>query len=250
MQTLAITNLKGGTGKTTTALNMGAGLAELGRRVLLVDMDPQSSLTLATVGDCCKASLADVLGGAEPGRLRLAQIIKPISPGLDIAPSDLSLSNSELGIVQRYGREFILKKALAQIADYNVVLIDCAPSLGLLTVNGLSAAYGVLCPTLPTALDLRGLTLFMRSLEAIRTDLNPGLKLVGVLVCQYDRRFNLHQAALKSLQQGGLPVLPVLISKSVKAAKAAGEGQPVKGGDLAGQFKSLSEYINKWLKNN
>lgn len=244
--TLVIANQKGGVGKTTTALNLGAGLAQLGRRVLLVDLDPQASLTLATVGSCDGRSLGEVLGDTKPGSLAITHIIKPLAPGLDLAPGDLSLSNTELGFTTRMGREWILKRSLAGLTGYDLVMIDCGPSLGLLVVNALATADGVITPTLPTALDLRGLALFLSSLESIRENLNPALELLGVLVCQYDSRLSLHKAALDDLQAGGLPVLG-LISKSIKAAESTGAGDPVKG-KLAEQYKELAEVVNKWLR--
>lgn len=248
MKILAIANQKGGVGKSTTALNLGAGLAALGRRVLILDLDPQSSLTLATVGDSVGCSLGEVLGDTKPGSLAMMQIIKPLSPGLDLAPSDLSLSNSELGITTRMGREWILKRALAGVKGYDLAIIDCGPSLGLLVVNALAAADGVIAPTLPTSLDLRGLELFLSSLEKIRAELNPSLELVGVLICQYDSRLSLHKAALEDLQAGGLPLLPVIISKSVKAAESTGAGDPIQKGKLAEQYNQLAEVVNQWLK--
>jgi len=248
MNILAISNQKGGVGKTTTALNLGAGLAELGRRVLLIDLDPQASLTLATVGDSSGASMAEVIGGAQPGTLAISQIIKPILQGLDIAPADIALSVSELGMTARLGRESVLIKALANVKGYDICLIDCGPSLGLLAVNALGAADAVIIPTLPAALDLRGLRLFLQSVEQVKAELNQQLEILGVLVCQFDGRYTLHNEALEMLQTAGLPLFDVVIGKSVKAAESAGAGQPVSNGKLAEQYKKLACEVNQWLK--
>jgi chromosome partitioning protein len=246
MAILALANQKGGTGKTTTALNLGYGLAELGRRVLLVDLDPQASLTLATVGECTGRSMAEVLGDTKPGSLAALAIVRNLHERLDLAPGDLALSNTELGLVTRLGRESVLKKALASLAgNYDFILLDCGPTLGVLVVNALVAAECVICPTLPTALDLRGLRLFLKSLEDMR-ELNPGLALLGVIVCQYSDRLNLHRAALADLRAGDLPVLGI-IGKSIKAAEQAGVGQPLTRGDLADQYKTLAVEVNQWL---
>ena len=246
MLIIAIANQKGGVGKTTSALNLGAGLADRGRRVLLIDLDPQSSLTLATVGDRAGFSMAEVLGSVQPGALQLTDIIRPIKNGLDIAPADIALGVSELGLVTRHGRENVLKRVLT--ADYDYCLIDCGPSLGLLVVNALTAADCVIAPTLPTALDLRGLKLFLNSVDTVRQNLNPQLQLMGVIICQYQERLLLHKAAMRDLKNSELPILGV-VSRSIKAAVSMGTGEPLTGGRLADQYKKIVMEVNQWQKN-
>lgn len=250
MLKICIANLKGGVGKTTTAINLAYGLAQLGRRVCLVDVDPQASLTQAAGVDTDQGSLADVLGGAIPGRLTLREIIQPLAPGVDLVPAALDLANCELGLVSRLGREAVLKKALASLKDYDLAILDCGPSIALLAVNALVAADAVIAPVVPDALGLRGLALFLSSLESIRSELNPSLQLLGVVVCMYDGRLTLHREALADLSAGNLTVLAI-ISKGIAAARSAGEGIAIPSGSkLADQYFDLSKEIDQWLRNN
>jgi chromosome partitioning protein len=221
MRTIAISNHKGGVGKTATAHALGVILAELGARVLLVDADPQSSLTAAAGIHAEGHSLAEVLAG----ELATGKAIQHLGERLDLLPADIALANSELGLISRMNRENI-KRALAGL-DYDFILIDCPPSLSLLTVNALTAADSVLIPTQPQAADLRGLALFLQSLTRIKAELNPGLEVLGILLTFYDTRLNHHAEALAAMQSAGLPVLHTTIGRSVKVAEAMGTGQSV-----------------------
>jgi chromosome partitioning protein len=247
MLTLAIANQKGGVGKTTSAINLAYNLAGMGRRVLLVDVDPQASLTQAVRIDPHMPTLADVLGGGQPGRISMSNIIHNLSERVDIAPAGRELVSCELGLVQRLGRESALKRALANVEGYDLAILDCGPSMGLLVVNALVAAHAVLVPTLPSGLDLRGLRMFMLSLADLH-ELNPGLTVLGVLLCQYDGRLIVHRAALEELQASGLHLLGI-IKKSTQAVRSAGMGRPITSGELAEQYRQLAGEVDTWVRN-
>lgn len=256
MKIFTLANHKGGVGKTTTTHNLGALLAELGWRVLLVDLDPQSSLSGALgMLDSSGRSMAEVLGGARPGDLALADIISTHAPRLDLAPSDLAMAAVELGLAQRMGRERVLQKVLDSVAgQYDIALIDCGPSLGLLTVNGLVAADQVIVPCQPSVLDLRGVSLFLQSLETIRSELDAHARLFGILITQYDSRYTHHRDAIETIQAAGLPVLPVMIGRSVKVAEASGAGQTIASYDPRNpqtqNYRELALLVNQWMEEN
>ena len=252
MQIIAIANQKGGVGKTATAAALGDLLAQNGQRVLLLDLDPQASLTQGLGFDAHGASLAEVIGGAKRGPLTLQQIIKPVSDRLDIAPADIALAGCELGMIERLGRENIIKTALRDLQGYDIVIIDCPPALGLLTVNGLIAAHGVIVPTGPAAADLRGVSLFMDTLNQLKNDgLNPGLALIGVLFVQYDPRLNAHILAQDELKAAGWPVIG-MIPRSVKVQESSAALQAVTSYDPeskpAQAYIELERKVIKWLK--
>lgn len=244
MKVLAIANQKGGVAKTTTAYNLAVLLAGA-RRVLLVDVDPQGSLT-RSAGVEPQSSLADVLAG----RAKMQDIIVPLRDRLDLAPADIALASCELGLVQRAARENVLRSALAG-ARYDVALIDCPPSLGLLTIAALTAARGVIVPTLPSASDLRGVKLFLESIEHVRAELNPALELLGVLLVQYDSRLIAHGQAREALRAGGLEVLAT-VPRSVRVQEASAARQPITtydpGGKPAAAYHELARRVKRWLR--
>jgi chromosome partitioning protein len=193
-----------------------------------------------------------VLGGAQAGSLAVADILLPLQENLHLAPADLAMANVEMGLAQRMGREYLLKKALSKVEElFDLVFIDCGPSLGLLTINGLVAASQVIVPCQPSILDLRGVSLFMQSIETVRKELNPELDLFGVLVTQFDPRYTHHRDAVDTMLQAGLPVIPVLIGRSVKVAEASGASQPIihyePRNPQSESYLKLADVIEEWL---
>ena len=254
MKTITFSNHKGGVGKTTSVHNLGVLLSKSGKKVLLVDLDPQASLTNAVgIEDSAGKSMADVFGANSHGSLNIEDILVNVGENLFIAPSDLSMANVEISLANRTGRENVLKKALADVSGYfDLAIIDCGPSLGLLTINGLVAADAVVIPCQPSILDLRGVSLFLDSVDAIHAELNPELKVLGILVTQYDQRYTHHRDAIETMQQAGLPVLPVMIGRSVKVAEASGAGMTIgeyePRNPQAENYETLSNYFTQWME--
>lgn len=227
VRVIAIANPKTGVGKTATAYALGSELAQRGKRVLLVDLDPQASLTaFCGVEDTAGSSLAEVLGGVLPGTVAVWDVLREVMPGLYLflAPSDQALASTELGLISRLGRELALRRVLTRISDaFDVGLIDCPPNLGMLTVNALSAAHGVLVPTKPRIVDLRSLWLFLGSLEKIKQELNPGLETLGILVTYYDWRLAHHREAIDVMRAARLPILPLGVGRDEHPAEGENE---------------------------
>jgi len=222
---IAVANQKGGVGKTTTTLTLGAALVERGRSVLLVDLDPQSSLTIALDVNAEGSSLHEVLGSTSPGNKTIRDIVRPIAPHFYLAPSDISLSRSEAGLMLRLGRESVLKNALAA-ASFDYILIDCLPSLGILTINALVAAGSVLIPTTCEYLALRGIALFYQTLSEVKA-INPDIHILGILPTFFDSRLVHAREVLRAMKERGLPVLPVEVGRSVRFAEASLSGESI-----------------------
>lgn len=250
MLTITLSNQKGGTSKTTSTLALGALLAGAGLRVLMVDLDPQASLTQCLGIDAEGRSLAEVLGTTRPGRLQALDVVKPIRENLDLIPGDLALSMSESGLVTRYGREYVLRDALEPAGrHYDVCLIDSPPSLAVLTINALGASDGVIIPVIPSMMDVRGLAMFRATLEEIKP-INRALKVIGVIVSQYDGRTITHQQTLAALERAGLRVLGT-IPRSIRVQESAAARQPITdydpGGKVTEAYENICKEVQAWL---
>lgn len=255
MTTIAISGQKGGSGRTSSTYALGTALAQNGRKTLMVDVDPQSSLTSSCGVTAVEGeSLAQVVGGAVPGTKTLADIVWEIAPGLDLAPADIALASAELGLVSRMGRENVLRNALTAVSgNYDLALLDCPPSLGLLTVNALVASQGVIVPVIPNTNDVRALRLFLDTLEQVKQELNPGLELVGVLPAMFDGRLIHHQDAIAVMQEAGLPLFEARIARSVQVAEAAAGGESIvtysPDHKITEAYREVAREIETWLEN-
>ena len=224
----ALANQKGGVGKTTTAVNLGAYLAQGGKRVLLVDTDPQANATssLGVDKNALSRSVYDVLiGGESPSKL----ITLTACIGLDLLPSAPALAGAEIELVEMPGRELRLRNALAEIRQrYDFVLVDTPPSLGMLTINALTAADGVLIPIQCEYLPLEGLAQLLRTIELVRQSLNPDLVIRGLVMTMYDSRTNLARQVVDEVRQHfPSTVLSAIIPRSVKLSEAPSYGEPI-----------------------
>jgi chromosome partitioning protein len=226
---LAMCNQKGGVGKTTSTINLGAALAECGRRVLLVDLDPQGALGVGL--------------GVNPLQLDrtvynlLMQedvtvddvMLKTNVPGMDLLPSNIDLSAAEVQLVNEVAREQTLVRALSPVLDdYDVILLDCQPSLGLLTVNALTAADGVIIPLECEFFALRGVALLIQTIEKIQERLNPRLELEGILATMYDAR-TLHgrEVLARVVEAFGDRVFHTVINRTVRFPETTVAGEPI-----------------------
>jgi chromosome partitioning protein len=250
MRTLAIASRKGGSGKTTTAVSIAAAFARDGRKVLLVDADPQGSATSWLRPTDQGAALFDLLTGARS----VADCIRSTgTKGVSIIPADPRLAGLEKALADEVGPERIMAERLEALDGFDVAILDTPPALGILSVSALVAADGVLVTTEPTPLALAGVSEIMRAVESVRRRLNRGLELVGVLVCRSNDRRNLTAEAVEALRKEyGRAVFGVSIPESVKVAECPSHGVSIFDYDPNGAgalgYREAADEVSRRMK--
>lgn len=238
---IAVANQKGGVGKTTTVINVGAILAEKGYRTLLVDLDPQAALT-ASCGVNPFDLTRSVYHSLLAQELDVRTIVKHVRPRLDLLPANIHLAGAEVELVSQIGREYLLQEALEMVrGDYDYILIDCGPSLGLLTINALTAADAVLIPVLCEYLALRGMGILFDTIRRVRERTNPRLVVLGIVATLFDNRTLHSREVLDELRaMPGIRVFDTVIRKSIRFAEAAAANTPIT--DYAPSHSSSENY--------
>ena len=255
---MAVVNQKGGTGKTTTCENLGVGLAMAGKKVLLVDTDPQASLTIS-MGfpnpDNISPTLSDMMGKIMFDKeIELGQGILKHPEGVDIMPSNIELSGLEVSLVNAMSRETILKQYLDTVKqNYDYILLDCMPSLGMLTVNALAAADSVLIPVQAQYLPAKGLEQLLQTIMKVRRQINPKLKIEGVLLTMVDSRTNYAKDISNLVREkygGKLKVYKTDIPRSVRAEEISAEGKSIFKHDPKGKVAEAYKILTKEVLDN
>ena len=225
---IAIANQKGGVGKTTTAINLSACLAEAKQRVLVIDIDPQGNTTSGLGID--KEEKENTIYEVMLGEISIEQAIcKEAFDCLDVIPSNVNLAGAEIDLIDIEDREYILKKSIAQIRkNYDYIILDCPPSLSMLTVNAMTAADTVLVPIQCEYYALEGLTQLIHTIHLVQKKLNPNLELEGVVFTMYDSRTNLSMQVVENVKQNlNQHIFKTVIPRNIRLAEAPSYGQPI-----------------------
>ena len=250
---IALTNQKGGVGKTTTAVNLGVSLAQQGKKVLLVDADAQANLTMS-LGyprpDDIPISLATIMQDIiDYNPIDVQKGILHHGEGVDLLPSNIELSGLEVRLINAISRERVLKTCMNEVKkNYDYVLIDCMPSLGMLTINALAAADSVIIPTQPHYLSAKGLELLLRSVSKVRRQINPHLRIDGILMTMVMPRTNISKevtALVKSAYGQNIKVFDAQIPHSIRAVEATAEGKSIFAYDKSGTVAAAYEQFGK-----
>ena len=252
---IALTNQKGGVGKTTTAVNLGVGLAQQGKKVLLIDADAQANLTMAlgyNRPDDLPFTFSTVMQDIiDDKTVDVSQGIIHHKEGVDLIPSNIELSGLEVRLINALSRESVLKTYVNEVKrDYDFVLIDCMPSLGMITINSLAAADSVVIPTQPHYLSAKGLELLLRTVSKVRRQINPRLRIDGILMTMVMPRTNISKdiiSSVKSAYGQKIKVFDTQIPHSVRAVEATAEGKSIfaydKGGKVAAAYEQFAKEV-------
>lgn len=256
-QIIAIANQKGGVGKTTTTANIGFGLAQEGKKVLLIDFDPQGDLT-TSLGwnntELLEYTISDLVDSVIKGiDFDYSKLIKTHVEGVDLIPSNIELSNFEMKVVNEIGRETILSTSLNPLKSrYDYILIDCPPSLGLMTINALATANKVLIPVQAQYLPAKGMTMFLQTVSKVQRKINPELKIAGIAITLANMKTNIARSTVDQIRENFEPHIKVfksIIPSAVKASEACVSGKSLytyaKDSKVAEAYHQLTKEILK-----
>ncbi len=250
---IALTNQKGGVGKTTTAVNLGVSLAQQGKKVLLIDADAQANITMSLgysrpddLSDTLSSIMQDVI---DDNPVNVQKAILHHGEGVDLLPSNIELSGLEVRLINAISRESVLKTCINEVKkNYDMVLVDCMPSLGMLTINALAAADSVVIPTQPYYLSAKGLELLLRSVSKVKRQINPHLRIDGILMTMVMPRTNISKeitATVKNAYEQRIKVFDTQIPHSIRAVEATAEGKSIFAYDRSGKVAAAYEQFGK-----